>query len=94
MIDMLNVAQVNYVWRFFNDSGHNWRWQCLTVANDVILESETGFSEYEKCIADAQKNGYVLQNLSVAYSRPKSKVTVFPWRGRKVPVRSSTFSGR
>jgi hypothetical protein len=82
MIDLLKVTESNYVWRFFKDSDHNWRWQCLTVLNEVIEESELGYDDYETCVANAQKNGYVFQKMAVAYSRPKTKVTVFPWRGR------------
>jgi hypothetical protein len=51
--------QVNAVWRFYLDQTRKWRWQRLTVHQVVISESGAAYLVYEKCVADAQKNGYV-----------------------------------
>ena len=55
------IPQVNYIWRFFADPDHTWRWQCLTVDHAVISESKAAHKDYEECVADAQKKGYVVQ---------------------------------
>ena len=50
---------VNLIWRFYTDDNHRWKWQQLSVSREVITESNTGYKEYEACVADAKSKGYV-----------------------------------
>jgi hypothetical protein len=82
MVKYLKVPQVNHIWRFYTGQDQKWRWQCLTVHHEVIAESQAAYKDYEGCLADAQKKGYVLQCSPAASSAPKSRTAAFPYRGR------------
>ena len=51
----------NLVWRFYTDAKHRWKWQHLTVLQEVVSESAKGYKRYEECLADAKEHGYVFQ---------------------------------
>ena len=46
-------------WRFFRDEAGLWRWQQVAVSRDVLAESHTSYAEYDDCLADAKKKGYI-----------------------------------
>jgi len=50
---------MNLIWRFYVDPNHRWRWQCLKFDRTVATESANGYQEYEQCVADAKRKGYV-----------------------------------
>jgi len=52
---------MNFIWRFYMDPNHRWKWQRLSVDRTVIAESNTGYKEYEGCLANARDNGHVFQ---------------------------------
>lgn len=63
-------AQVNLIWRFYTDSARQWRWQRLAFDGTVLEHSESGYPQYESCLANACEWGYVfLPSLS---TKPKS----------------------
>lgn len=49
----------NFIWRFYSDAAHHWRWQRLAFDGTVIEHSKSGYSQYEACVADAGEHGYV-----------------------------------
>ena len=51
-------TQVSTVWRFYLNQDRKWQWQQLTTNHAVILESRTGYKDYEECVAAAQGKGY------------------------------------
>jgi hypothetical protein len=51
-------TQVSTVWRFYVSQDRKWQWQQLNTNHAVILESRTGYSDYEECVAAAQGKGY------------------------------------
>lgn len=51
--------QVNFIWRFYSDSAHHWRWQRLAYDGTVVEHSKSGFAQYESCLANAREQGYV-----------------------------------
>ena len=53
-------AEANSIWRFYSDSAHHWRWERLAFDGTVIERSREGYGEYEACLANATKRGYVL----------------------------------
>ena len=52
---------MNFIWRFYMDPNQRWKWQRLSVDRTVIAESNTGYKEYEGCLANARDNGHVFQ---------------------------------
>jgi hypothetical protein len=50
---------MNFVWRFYMDPEHRWRWQRLSSDRSVLAESPAGYKEYEGCMANARDEGYV-----------------------------------
>lgn len=52
---------MNFIWRFYLDQNHRWKWQQLSVDRTVIAESSAGYKEYEGCLANARDNGHVFQ---------------------------------
>jgi hypothetical protein len=61
LVGFQKQIQVNAVWRFYLDPDGKWRWQRLTIHQVVISESHSAYKDYEGCVADAQKKGYVFQ---------------------------------
>jgi len=51
-------TQVSTVWRFYVNEDRKWQWQRLATNRTVILESHTGYKDYEECVAAAQGEGY------------------------------------
>jgi hypothetical protein len=49
----------NFVWRFYMDPEHRWRWQRLSSDRSVLSESLAGYKEYAGCLANAKGEGYV-----------------------------------
>jgi len=49
---------MNSIWRFYQDPNHKWKWQRLSVDRTVVAESSSAYKEYEKCLANAQEEGY------------------------------------
>jgi len=54
-------ANMNSVWRIYRDEDHWWRWQRVSTDRVVLAQSRTRFSEYDRCLADAESNGYLFQ---------------------------------
>lgn len=52
---------MNFIWRFYRDPERLWRWQRLATDKSVIAESPAAYNEYEGCIANAAKEGYVFE---------------------------------
>jgi hypothetical protein len=52
---------INLIWRFYSGPDHRWRWQRLSFDKAVVQQSETGYKEYEACLANAREHGYVFQ---------------------------------
>jgi hypothetical protein len=82
MSRFFKVPQLNHVWRFYTGEDRKWRWQCLDVHHAVISESHTAYEDYERCVGDARKKGYVAQALPVAPARTTSRITTFRHRER------------
>lgn len=61
MVGLQKKVQVNAVWRFYVGQDQKWRWQCLTMHQVVISESQAAYEDYDGCVADAQAKGYVFQ---------------------------------
>lgn len=55
-------AIANTVWLFSRDPDHSWRWQHVSIHRVVIKESQTTFDEYESCLANAKRNGYIFDS--------------------------------
>ena len=51
--------QMRIVWRFFADPSHQWQWQQLAFDGTVVGCSKTGYMQYEACVTNAAKHGYV-----------------------------------
>lgn len=50
----------NVIWRFYRTYEQYWRWERLSTDRTVIARSIKGYSDYEACIENAEKNGYRL----------------------------------
>jgi hypothetical protein len=61
----------NRIWRFFSDSDHQWRWERLAFDGTVLEHSESGYPQYESCMANAGDKGYVFL-ASLSSTKPKS----------------------
>jgi len=51
--------QLTSIWRFYSDASHRWRWQRLDFDGTVVEGSKSAYSQYEGCLANATKHGYV-----------------------------------
>ncbi len=51
--------QMRIVWRFFADPSHQWQWQQLAFDGTVVGQSKTGYVQYEACVTNAEKHGYM-----------------------------------
>jgi hypothetical protein len=51
--------QTRIVWRFFADPSHQWQWQQLAFDGTVVGHSKAGYLQYEACVTNATKHGYV-----------------------------------
>lgn len=65
-------AAPNVIWRFYMDHNRRWRWQCLLTDHTVTAESQSGYKDYEECLADAQSKGYMFQPSQVKRGRELS----------------------
>ena len=52
-------SQTRIVWRFFADPSHQWQWQQLAFDGTVVGHSKSGYVQYEACVANAAKHGYL-----------------------------------
>lgn len=52
---------MNAIWRFYQDDERHWRWQRLATDRSVLAESAQGHTAYDKCVTDAEVQGYVCQ---------------------------------
>ena len=52
---------MNFIWRFYRDPERLWRWQRIATDKSVIDESPAAYNEYEGCVANAAKEGYVFE---------------------------------
>jgi len=50
---------MNFIWRFYVDQDHRWRWQRLSTDRAVVAESLADYKEYEGCLANAKDEGYI-----------------------------------
>jgi len=80
--------QLTSVWRFYSDASHRWRWQRLDFDGTVVEGSKSAYSQYEACLANATKHGYVSSpSLSTKPTSAPSKLersyTRFPTRYQK-----------
>jgi hypothetical protein len=64
--------QMRIVWRFFADPSHQWQWQQLAFDGTVVGQSKTGYVQYEACVTNASKHGYM-----AVPARPRSR-SVWP----------------
>ncbi len=80
-------AQVNRIWRFFSDSDHQWRWERLAFNGTVLEHSESGFAEYESCLAKAAESCYLFlaSSSTKAMSNPSKKKRSYAIVARKHP---------
>ena len=53
---------MNLIWRFYRDDHRKWRWQQMTAGQEIVTESPAGHADYDHCVADARKRGYVLES--------------------------------
>ena len=78
----------NRIWRFFSDSDHQWRWERLAFDGTVLEHSESGYPQYESCMANACEKGYVFLPSSSTKREDKSpkkkrSYIKFPTKGQK-----------
>jgi hypothetical protein len=78
----------NRIWRFFSDPDHQWRWERLAFDGTVLEHSESGYPQYESCMANACEKGYVFLASSSTKPEdrsPKKKRSYirFPTKGQK-----------
>lgn len=64
---------MNSIWRFYVDQDRRWRWQRLATDRGVIAESRMAYKEYEKCLANAQEEGYVFHPSQAKLARANSR---------------------
>ncbi len=78
----LENARVNYTWRFFSDSSHQWRWERLAFDGTVVEHSQSSFPQYESCVANATESGYVFvpssSTKAPSASKPKRSYVRIP----------------
>ena len=73
--------QMRIVWRFFADPSHQWQWQQLAFDGTVVGYSKTAYREYEACVTNAVKHGYVALPAKPRGSSPNtSRLPVSPFR--------------
>ena len=49
------------VWRFFMTKERSWKWQRVTASGSMVDESNEAYPDYDACVTNAQRNGYVFQ---------------------------------
>jgi len=87
--------QLNPVWRFYSDATHRWRWQRLAFDGKVVADSKSAYSQYEACLANATKHGYVpspslsTKPTSVSSKRERS-YTRLPTRHQKLVSKTAS----
>ena len=73
--------QMRIVWRFFFDPSHQWQWQQLAFGGTVVVHSKTGYVQYEACLTNAAKHGYMaLPAKPRSNSQNTSQLPVRPFR--------------
>ena len=65
--DRIEGRKVNLIWRFYRGEDKQWRWQQLSAGREVVADSPAAHADYELCLADARKQGYVFQNSQVGH---------------------------
>ena len=70
----MSTAQMNLIWRFYVDEDRKWRWQRLSISREVVEDSETGYKDYEGCMANATSRGYTF--LPPLSTRPEQRPRV------------------
>ena len=69
------------VWRFFADPSHQWQWQQLAIDGTVVGHSKTGYAQYEACVTNAAKHGYMAVPARPRGSSPNTgQLPVSPFR--------------
>jgi hypothetical protein len=61
MVALREKAVPNFIWRFYIDEGHKWKWQHLSMHGEVIAQSARSYKNYENCLANARENGHVFE---------------------------------
>jgi hypothetical protein len=77
MLALREKSGLNLIWRFYTDADHRWRWQHLTVSQQVVSESAKSYKRYEVCLADAKDHGYVFQT-----AQPKKPSAAWHYHGK------------
>jgi len=73
--------QVRIVWRFFADPSRQWRWQQLAFDGTVVGYSKKGYTQYEACVTNVAKHGYVAVPATLrGSSLNTSRLPVSPFR--------------
>ncbi|MBE0619851.1 MAG: hypothetical protein IH605_04600 [Burkholderiales bacterium] len=74
-------SQSKIVWRFFADASHQWQWQQLAFDGTIVGHSKTGFAQYEACVTNAAKHGYMAIPAKPRGGSPNtSQLPVSPFR--------------
>ena len=77
----LAYPQTRVVWRFFVDSSSQWRWQQLAFDGTVVDHSKSHYVQYEACVTDAAKHGYLAVPAKARGCSPNtSQLPVSPFR--------------
>ena len=58
------------IWRFFSTPEARWRWQQLASDGTVLAESPETYADYEDCLADARRGGYLFETSQKRITRP------------------------
>ena len=56
----------NTMWHFYTTEHQLWRWQHMSVNRKVLAASHAGYETLERCLVDAQRNGYVFEPAQAA----------------------------
>jgi hypothetical protein len=64
--------QMNFIWRFYRDPDHRWKWQRLSADRTVVAESSAAYKEYEGCLADAREHGHVFHPSHARFAHGRS----------------------
>ena len=73
--------QTRIVWRFFADPSRQWQWQQLAFDGTVVAHSKLHYVQYEACISNAAKHGYLAVPAKARGGSPNtSQLPVSPFR--------------
>ena len=74
-------SQTRIVWRFFADACHQWKWQQLAFDGTVVVHSKSGYAQYEDCVSNASKHGYLAAPAKARGGSPNTgQLPVSPFR--------------